>query len=961
MVLERAQGPAPWDGVVDLRGLQAPPLDGSSAEEQLVAVRRALDPLMVLAGAPRGAGNAASPRVWVITRGAQATARGAADPAAAALWGMGRVLANENPRLWGGLIDLDEGRSPDRDARMVLGALTDPGDDDQIVFRDGRRLVPRLTAVAAELDEPLIELHGDGAYLVTGGFGGLGTEVSRFLTDRGARRLVLVSRSGDVTSGNGRSGEAARRAAAVRALEARGATVEVAAVDVADETALAELVRTREAAALPPISGVFHAAGVTRDKLMSKLDGDDVDAVLRSKVGGAWALHRVLGDVRYFVLFSSISSVLGPIGQGPYAAANAYLDALAHFRRERGLAATSISWGPWADIGMMAGRAASEGDGIEGMSVAEGLRALSWIVRHQPVHVTVVRADWERVAARAERPVPLLTPLLPGGSAALAAITPTPILQRLLLMPEEERRAELEALMRDLAAHVMRLPTSQLDVRQPLNALGIDSIMAVEFRHQVEATVGLTFSIVELLEGPASRRWRRASRASSRQTTRSADCWTRSSACPTTTSAPCSRRRKVPNDRRPRPDPDPLGQQARASRALAPQQAPARPPARARAAKRVRRRGARGRARRTNARAAAPAPTAAHPCSCGGETPASRSRGGVQGGRVDRGDRRAIYAPDGRPAHPPQADQLPKLGLRVFLPSADNADIAARVEVGPTRLLPVPTFQVDRGRLENLLAYEAQRAGVTVLGGGRVLDVSLRRGSHSVTVGGAAEATIAARWVADASGRAGLLKRRLGLAENVAHDANAAWFRIGAELDVATWSQDLVWQRKIFPGLRRLSTNHLMGRGYWVWLIRSPLARRAWASSLTRRCTRSRRSTASTACSRGCGVTSPSARRRLRTRAICCKTSTSGGGSRTGAGSYSRPTAGPSPARRACSLTRCTRPAATASPCPTTASPTWWSATWLASRSPVGPRCSTGSCWTSGSRRTSSTTRASTA
>lgn len=501
MVLERALGPAPWDGVVDLRGLQAPPLDGSTAQEQLVAVRRALDPLMVLADAPRSAGNAASPRVWVVTRGAQATARGAADPAAAALWGMGRVLANENPRLWGGLIDLDEGGSPDRDARLVLGALTDPGDDDQIALHDGRRLVPRLTTVAAELDEPLIELHSDGAYLVTGGFGGLGTEVSRFLTDRGARRLVLVSRSGDVTSGNGRSGEAARRAAAVRALEARGATVEVAAVDVADETALAELVRTREAAALPPISGVFHAAGVTRDKLMSKLDGDDVDAVLRSKVGGAWALHRVLGDVRYFVLFSSVSSVLGPIGQGPYAAANAYLDALAHFRRERGLAATSISWGPWADIGMMAGRAASEGDGIEGMSVAEGLRALSWILRHQPAHVTVVRADWERVAARAERPVPLLTPLLSGGSAALAAITATPILQRLLLMPEEERRAELETLMRDLAAHVMRLPASQLDVRKPLNALGMDSIMAVELRHQVEATVGLTFSIVELLEG----------------------------------------------------------------------------------------------------------------------------------------------------------------------------------------------------------------------------------------------------------------------------------------------------------------------------------------------------------------------------------------------------------------------------------------------------------------------------
>lgn len=171
-----------------------------------------------------------------------------------------------------------------------------------------------------------------------------------------------------------------------------------------------------------------------------------------------------------------------------------------------------------------------------------------------------------------------------------------------------------------------------------------------------------------------------------------------------------------------------------------------------------------------------------------------------------------------------EADQLPKLGLRVFFTACGNTDIAARVEVGPTRLLPVPTFQIDRGRLENVLAHEARRVGVSVIDGRRVRDIELGRDAHTVTIDGDGdgEPTVRARWLIDASGRASLIKRRLGLGQSVAHDANAVWFRIGEELDVGEWSGDDRWRETIFPGLRRLSTNHLMGRGYWVWLI--PLA-----------------------------------------------------------------------------------------------------------------------------------------
>ncbi|MER7756986.1 NAD(P)/FAD-dependent oxidoreductase [Kitasatospora sp. NPDC097643] len=172
-----------------------------------------------------------------------------------------------------------------------------------------------------------------------------------------------------------------------------------------------------------------------------------------------------------------------------------------------------------------------------------------------------------------------------------------------------------------------------------------------------------------------------------------------------------------------------------------------------------------------------------------------------------------------------EQEQLHKFGLRMFFTHADNADIARRVEYGQVAEAPLASYQLDRGRLENALGGFVTELGVDFRQRCKVREVELATGGgdHLVhLLDGADEHTLRARWVVDATGRAGLLKRKLGLARGLGHRANAAWFRIGHEVDVQRWSADEAWRGRVDSGLRRLSTNHLMGPGYWVWLI--PLA-----------------------------------------------------------------------------------------------------------------------------------------
>jgi flavin-dependent dehydrogenase len=170
------------------------------------------------------------------------------------------------------------------------------------------------------------------------------------------------------------------------------------------------------------------------------------------------------------------------------------------------------------------------------------------------------------------------------------------------------------------------------------------------------------------------------------------------------------------------------------------------------------------------------------------------------------------------------ADELPKMGVRFFFPAEGNGDIAKRAEYGPPFRPPLPTYQLDRGRFENELAARSHAAGIELVGGARVEEVELGTGDHRVTISTEdGSRTVSARWVVDAAGRAALLKKQLRLGKETVHAINSAWFRLGERLDIEDWSDDPDWLGRMSErGLRWLSTNHLMDKGYWVWLI--PLA-----------------------------------------------------------------------------------------------------------------------------------------
>ena len=296
------------------------------------------------------------PRLWLITRGAQAVNKNAVLPAVAQapLWGFGRVVAQEHPMIWGGLIDLEPGSVSLHDAAVQLWEEISHSDgEDQLAFRHGQRYVARLVHAPSSGQKLPFRWRPDGSYLITGGLGDLGLLVALWMVEQGARRLILLGRTqlpprstwNNIEEGS----HLARQVGAIRALEGLGASVHLAAVDVADEGQLHTFLDEFHAEGWPPIRGVVHLAGIAQGQTLLDLNLTTLNAVLRPKVIGGWLLHHILkdGPLDFFVLFSSAASLLGVLGQGQghYAAANAFLDALAYHRQALGFPALSINWG----------------------------------------------------------------------------------------------------------------------------------------------------------------------------------------------------------------------------------------------------------------------------------------------------------------------------------------------------------------------------------------------------------------------------------------------------------------------------------------------------------------------------------------------------------------------------------------------------------------------------------------
>jgi NAD(P)-dependent dehydrogenase (short-subunit alcohol dehydrogenase family)/acyl carrier protein len=406
---------------------------------------------------------------------------------------MGRVIAWEHPELWGGLIDLD--RPSDASAAQAIRRETvSRSGEDQVAYRAGKRYVARLVSdrEAEPAPGPALEVLPEASYLVTGGLGSLGLHVAGWLVERGARHLVLL----------GRAGPRPEALAKIAAMEERGAEVRVASCDAASAGPLASLLG-EVGRTMPPLRGVIHLAGVLDDGVLMKQNPERFRRVMAPKVAGSWNLHALTSDcpLDFFVLFSSVASLLGSPGQANYAAGNAFMDALAQHRRLRGLPGVSVNWGPWADAGMAADLARRSGrrwipEGVDALSVAEGLSALTRVLPQGGPQLAVMPVDWSRflgqfpagseprvlaqILARVGRAAP------PGGEVSRPRIR-----EDLREAPAGERRALLIAYLQKKTAEVMRLPGDDLpDPDQGLFEMGLDSLMAVELKNILVLAAG---------------------------------------------------------------------------------------------------------------------------------------------------------------------------------------------------------------------------------------------------------------------------------------------------------------------------------------------------------------------------------------------------------------------------------------------------------------------------------------
>ncbi|BCK55946.1 type I polyketide synthase [Nocardia wallacei] len=342
----------------------------------------------------------------------------------------------------------------------------------------------------------------EGTVLITGGTGDLGAAVAQHLVSRwGTRRLILVSRRGAAAPG---------AAELLARLRDAGAVAEAVACDVTDPIAVRDVV-----AAVPPehpLTGIVHAAGILDDGVVGALTPERVAAVLAPKVDGAWRLHEATAaaPLSAFVLFSSVAGVFGSAGQGSYAAANAFLDGLAAWRRSRGLPGQSIAWGPWGEAGGMAGRLAAvdaarmRRDGLVALSTAEALALLDAALEQGPDRVVAARLDTGALRARARdgQLAPLLSDLIatvprdPGRAVAGLA-------RRLRETPSRNHvRVVLDILRTEIALVLGHHSAAAVDGDQNFKDMGFDSLSAVELRNRLNSTTGLRLSPTLLFDYP---------------------------------------------------------------------------------------------------------------------------------------------------------------------------------------------------------------------------------------------------------------------------------------------------------------------------------------------------------------------------------------------------------------------------------------------------------------------------
>jgi phthiocerol/phenolphthiocerol synthesis type-I polyketide synthase A len=431
--------------------------------------------------------------LWILTTGVQ-EAENRAAVQQSPLWGLAGVIAAEHPEVWGGLVDFASADEIGETANALAKVLATRGNT-VLVLRDGVFHSPELVPVTGEPVRDALRCKADGAYLITGGLGALGLLMAGWLADRGAHRVLLAGRTplpprrdwnGDIDI------EARQKISAIRELERRGVSVEVVTLDIGSTHDLHALLARRDRDGAPPIRGVIHAAGVTDNQLVASTTQDSIRKVMWPKISGGCALHEAFpcGSLDFFFLMSSAASIFGIQGQGSYAAANAYLDALARARHRRGCHTLSLDWAAWRGLGFAS----------DAQIVVRELQRLG----SREITPEEAFTAWEHVAtydiAQAVV-VPLPSPVGEDRSAVSDVLSPAG-LRAWSQMSATDLHDELANGIRTIIARELRLPEAELETDRPFAELGLNSMMALSIRRETEQLVGIQLSATILWNHP---------------------------------------------------------------------------------------------------------------------------------------------------------------------------------------------------------------------------------------------------------------------------------------------------------------------------------------------------------------------------------------------------------------------------------------------------------------------------
>jgi microcystin synthetase protein McyG len=454
-------------------------------------------------------------RLYLLTRGAQYVAQGSMPPdlAQSPLWGLGRTAANEYPDFWGGLIDLDPMGDPDATAELLIDRLRYADDENQIVLRGMDRFVPRLLPVESEALPPAT-LKPDGSYMITGGLGDLGIETAKWLAEQGAKKLILLGRTPltDRTQWENLAPDDPDYGAvtAIIGMEQAGTEIKTVSMDVTDLYRIGEFIRSIQQGNWGPVRGIVHAAARFEQRLLQHHNPQSFREDMRAKMMGAWHLHNELKNhpLDFFIFYSSLNSFLGLVGLSSYAASNAFLDALACYRKTEGLPALSLNWGPWTGLGFIRktvkNRAADSlfAEGFEGIRPEQAFDALGFLMQKEYAQAGIAQID----GAKLEK-----TTIAQSGTRVFANLS-LPQRAKNEKPEETEKKTDKDSLRETIAgmdtitaqidylngvlkgmlSDILKMEAAEIHSETPVGEFGLDSLMAVEFKNRCEKAFDLT-------------------------------------------------------------------------------------------------------------------------------------------------------------------------------------------------------------------------------------------------------------------------------------------------------------------------------------------------------------------------------------------------------------------------------------------------------------------------------------